>query len=137
MDWYKANFDAAIFQDDRRASIVVISRDSNGSAMVSLSQNIQLSNSVVEVEAMAANRAIELSSKLGFDKIIFEGDSEIVIKVLIDYSPSLASFGLLIRDAQVLTDRFNWVWFQHVGRDGNNVAHNLTRHACHVMSFSV
>ena len=137
MDWYKANFDAAIFQDDGRENIGVIIRDSNGSAMVSLSQNIQLSNSVVEVEAMAANRAIELSSELGFDKIIFEGDSEIVIKALTEYSPSLASFGLLIKDAQVLVDRFNWVRFQHVGRDGNNVTHNLVRHVRHVMGFSV
>ena len=46
--------------------------------MVSLSQNIQLSNSVVEVEAMAANRAIELSSELGFDKIIFKVTSRLL-----------------------------------------------------------
>ena len=84
MDWYKANFDAAVFQDDGRASIGVIICDSQGLVMVSLSQNIQLSNLVVEVEAMAANRAIELSLELGFDKIIFEGDSKIVIWALKD-----------------------------------------------------
>ena len=72
VDWYKANFNAIIFQDDGRASLGVIIHDSNGSTMVSLSQNIQLSNSVVEVEAMAASRAIELSLELGFDKIIFK-----------------------------------------------------------------
>lgn len=72
VDWYKANFDAAIFQDDGRENIGVIIRDSNGSAMVSLSQNIQLSNSVVEVEAMAANRAIELSSELGFERLFLK-----------------------------------------------------------------
>ena len=84
MDWYKANFDTAIFQDDGKASIGVIIRDSQGLVMVSLSQNIQLSNLVVEVEAMAANCAIELSLELGFDKIIFEGDSTIVIWALKD-----------------------------------------------------
>ena len=72
MDWYKANFNAIIFQDDGRASLGVIIHDSNGLTLVSLSQNIQPSNLVVEVEAMTANRAIELSLELGFDKIIFK-----------------------------------------------------------------
>lgn len=86
---------------------------------------------------MAANQAIELSIELGFDKIIFEDDSEIVIWAIKDYSPFVASFGLLIRDAQVCVGQLNWVRFQHVGRDGNNVAHNLVRHAHDITSFSV
>ena len=55
--WFKANFHAAIFQDVGRASLGVILRDSQGLAMVSLAQNIQLANSVAEMEALAATRA--------------------------------------------------------------------------------
>ena len=51
--WYKANFDAATFQEDERAGIDVIWRDSKGLVMVSASQNIQLMSSVVEMEALA------------------------------------------------------------------------------------
>ena len=46
--------------------------------MASTSQNTQLTISVVEMEAMAAIRTIELSSELGFDIVIFEGDCETV-----------------------------------------------------------
>ena len=51
LNWYKANIDAAIFQDDGRAGLGVIIRDSRGLVMVSLTQNVQLSSSVVEMEA--------------------------------------------------------------------------------------
>ena len=46
--------------------------------MASTSQNTQLTISVVEMEAMAAIRTIELSSELVFDIVIFEGDCETV-----------------------------------------------------------
>ena len=36
LDWNKANFDVAIFQDDGRAGLGVIIRDSRGLVMVSL-----------------------------------------------------------------------------------------------------
>ena len=54
-----------------------------------------------------------------------------------DSSPSVASYGLLICDAHLLADLFTSISFQHVGREGNYVAHNLARHACHVTGFSV
>ena len=50
---------------------------------------------------------------------------------------NLAPFGLQIKEAQDLALPLNHVKFQHVGRDRNSVAHNLARHARHVMSFSI
>ena len=50
---------------------------------------------------------------------------------------SLASFGLLVCDAQSLAGLFNCIRFLHVGRDSNAIAHNLARHARHVIGFSV
>ena len=61
---------------------------------------VSLSISVVEQEKSAAAKALEFSIEVGFDSIILEGDSEIVMKVLMDDFPSLASFGLLIRDVK-------------------------------------
>ena len=89
------------------------------------------------MEATAAIRAIALSLELGFDKIILEGDCETVIKALTDPSPSLASYGLLIKEAQQLATQPNGVSFQHVGREGNKVAHNLVRYARHVTGFNI
>lgn len=61
-----------------------------------LSQNIPLPQTVVELEAIAAKRALDFSLEFGFTKAILEGDSETVMKALQNDSPSFASFGLLI-----------------------------------------
>ena len=105
--------------------------------MVSLAQNIQLASSVAEMEALAASWALELAAELGFDRVIFEGNSTSIIRGLMDQVSNLAPFGLLIKEAQDLALRLNHVKFQYVGRDGNSVAHNLTRHARHVTGFSL
>ena len=136
-DWYKANFDAAIFNDVGRAGLGVIIRDSQGLTMAALAQNVQLASSVVEMEALAATRAIELAVELGLDKIISEGDSSIVIRGLTDQVPNFASLGFLIKEANELANRLTHVKFQHVAREGNSVAHNLARHARHVTCFSI
>ena len=39
-DWYKANFDATIFEDVGRAGLEMIIRDNQGLAMVALAQNV-------------------------------------------------------------------------------------------------
>ena len=93
LDWYKANFDAISFQDVGRAGLGVIIRDSQGLAMASSTQNVQLASFMVEMEALAATRAIELAAELGFDRIIFEGDSTTVMRALTD-SVKLSSFRL-------------------------------------------
>ena len=136
-DLIKINFDGAVFKDEDRAGIGMVVRDSQGMVIASLSQNIPLPHSVVNLETLAACRALEFSFKLGFDKAILEGDSMIVIAALRDPSPSLASYGLLVRDAQLMACSFTCISFQHVGRVGNKVAYNLTRHAHHVTGFLV
>ena len=70
--------------------------------MASLSQNIPLPHLVVNLETLAACRALEFSLELGFDKAILEGDSMIIMAALRDPSPSLASYGLLLQDAQFM-----------------------------------
>ena len=39
--------------------------------------------------------------------------------------------------SQVCAGRLNWVRFQHVSRDGNNIVHNHARYAHNITSFSV
>ena len=48
-----------------------------------------------------------------------------------------APFVLLIKEAQDLAVLLNHVKFQHVGRDGNSVTHNLAKHARPVTGFSL
>lgn len=72
----------------------------------------------MNLESVAASRALEFSLELGFE-------------CLKDDSPSLASFGLLIRDAQLFANGFNGIRFSHVKRDGNFIVHNLTCMSCY------
>ena len=55
-----------------------------------------MASSVVEMEALAATRAVELAAEIGLDRVIFEGNSSIVIRGLTDQVPSFAPFGFLI-----------------------------------------
>ena len=60
-NWYKINFDGATFADDRTAGLGVVIRNKEGRVMASLSQKIPLPISVIEVEVLAARRALELA----------------------------------------------------------------------------
>ena len=72
--------------------------------MASLSQLFQLPPStVIEVEALAERRALELALELGFDHIVLEGDSKILIKILKNNSSTLARLGHTVNDIS-----FSW-----------------------------
>ena len=61
----------------------VVIRNNEGHVMASLSQKIPPPMSIIEVEVLAARRALELAVELGFDHIILEEDSEILHKALL------------------------------------------------------
>lgn len=48
----KINFDGAVFQDLSKAGVGVVVRDSHGMVLASMSEQIPLTNSVAEVEAI-------------------------------------------------------------------------------------
>lgn len=74
-EYYKINFNGAMFTEIDRAGIRVIIRDYKGFAMASLSQIIPLPLTVVELETLAAAKALEFALELGLDFDIIEGDS--------------------------------------------------------------
>ena len=105
--------------------------------MASLPQPIPLPLIVLETETITAARALEFALELGLNSIILEGDYEIHMKSLMEDSLSIASSGLLIQDVEVIVESFQCIMFSHVRREGNKVAHNLTRHLRHVIGFSI
>ena len=88
--WYKINFDGAFFVKENCAGVGVVIRNEQGLVMASLSQKIPLPFTVIEVEALAARRAVEFVAELGLDRIVLEGDSEILINTLQHGCRSLA-----------------------------------------------
>ena len=97
--------------------------------MASLTQQIPLPASVIKVKALAARRALELALKLGFDDIILEGDSEILIKSLMNGGSELAHYGHLAADILFLLSHFSKSRLYFVQRQCNRLAHSLARRA--------
>ena len=91
--WYKINFDGAFFVKENCAGVGAVIRNEQGLVMASLSQKIPLPFIVIEVEALAARRAVKFAAELGLDQIVLEGDSEILINTLQHGCRSLAQFG--------------------------------------------
>lgn len=69
---YKVNFDGAMFNDDRKAGVRVVTRNNLGQVMASMTQKYNLPSSVEEVEAMVAVRAIISAQELGFSSIVHQ-----------------------------------------------------------------
>ena len=84
--------------------------------MASLTQQIPLPSSVIEVEVLAARKALELMIELGFNNITLEGDSEVLIKSLVKGDNSLAHYGHLLANIHVFMARFSSLHLSHVGR---------------------
>ena len=81
---------------EQRASIGVAIRNEHGLIMVSSSQQIPLPGTVVEVEALAAIRALILAQETGFTRVVLEGDSQTLITALKTSSHTLAHFGHVV-----------------------------------------
>lgn len=64
--------------------------------------------------------------------IILESHFTWVVDALKSFGPNLSRQGPLLGEIKDPLNRFNNFKMQHEGREGNEVAHNLARHAQHV-----
>ncbi|XP_075633993.1 uncharacterized protein LOC142606559 [Castanea sativa] len=129
---YKINYDAATFVEDNQAGLGVVIRNSEGHAMASLTQQIPLPTTMIEIEALAARRAMELALELSLDNITLEGDNETLFKALKNRDTSLAMHGHLIKDILFLSSYFSTFNVSFVRRQCNPLAHSL---ACKTKSL--
>ena len=91
----------------------------------------------MEVEAIAACRAVEFSSEIGVDCAIVEGDSEVIVKALRNNDNRLTPFAPLMNDVSLFSGLFSELSYSHIRRDGNKVAHSLARLALMTPSCTV
>ena len=81
------------------------------------------------VEVLAARRALWFAKELGFQRLIVEGDSEVIINSINSDNMSKSEFGHILQDIKFLCSFFSHVSFIHIKRQGNCVAHRLARRA--------
>ena len=135
--WYKLNFDGATFADKDIAGIGIVVRNSDSLIMASLAQQVPLPPSIIEVETLAARRALEFALELGFERIILEGDSESLDKVLKTECSNFTMYRHLVQDILFLSTHLSEFKTSLVRRQGNNLAHSLARKSQYLSHMSV
>ena len=126
---YKVNVDRALFEADNTAGLGVLIRNEHGQVMACLSEHILLPPTVVEVEALAAKRGLDLAMEMGFRNIVLKSDSLILITALWEGSCSLSSFGHIVQDIKFIASYLSSINYTHVRKQCNALAHSLARRA--------
>ena len=132
----KINFDGAIFRDENRSSIGVVVCTHTGAILASLTQSILQALQPVEIEAIAAVRALEFGYEIGLIEAILEGDSKLIVNSLKTGRANMASMEPLIQDATIFSALYTKLLYSHCRRDDNKLAHSLARFSIHVPNYS-
>ena len=126
---FKVNFDAAVFRDLNKAGLGVIVRDCGGAVLGALSSSIPLAQSVADVEALACLKVVKFALEIGLTRVIFEGDSAVIISALTQENGEVANYGNILEDIRQLVGAFQSVIFSHTSCVCNSVADALVKKA--------
>ena len=126
---YKANFDAAFFDNSELAGLGVVVRVSSCNIMGVLSQKISRHQSVEHAEALVAHRAVILVKELMLFQVCFEGDCQRVIQAINAPGAYRTLFGHIIEEIRYFSSSLVGCSFIHVRGEGNKLAHALFRRA--------
>ena len=115
----------------------MVVRNCNGEVIASLVQQVEQAFQPLEVEAIAACKAVEFGSEIGVDCAIVEGDSEVLVKALRNTDNGLTPIAPLINDVSLFSNLYSELSYSHIKRDGNKVAHSLARLALTTLGCTV
>ena len=105
--------------------------------MASFTQQIPLPAIVIEIEALAARRAMELAVEIGLANIVLEGNNETLFKALKSGDRSLAQHGHLIKGILFLSSYCLAFIVSFVRRQCNKLAHSLARKGKSLPSMTI
>ncbi|XP_035547305.1 uncharacterized protein LOC118348876 [Juglans regia] len=130
--WLKANFDAAIDEQNCVVGLGIIIRNSKGEVMAAYSEPQRMKAKAVLVEAIALRRTIEVCKEMGFNKVVFEGDTLVMINALKENVVCWTWYGQVVEEVKSsLKELLHWK-IQFVRRDGNMIAHKLAKFALNI-----
>lgn len=114
----KINFDGFVQGSSGATGFVI--RDANGSPLFADSNGIGTSHVLVS-ESLALREALCHALAGGFDNILVEGDSKILIDCLMGHCSIPWRILLLVEDIRWLANRFSRISFEHILREANFV----------------
>ena len=115
----------------------MVIRDHTGAVIASLTQLTAPALQPIEIEAIAASRALEFGQEIGITEAVLEGDSELIINSLKVGGQSIASVEPLLQDAIVFSNCYSKLLYSHCRREGNRLSHNLARYSINVSNYVV
>ena len=121
----KINFDGAVFSESNCSGAGVVIRNRQGFVIASLLQKFSQAFAPLEVEVLAAARALEFAAELGIKHTVLEGDSLMLIQALKNGYVDLSPCGLLLDDVRYRSNFFTPLHYSHVKRGGDKVVHYL------------
>ena len=140
VDMVKLNFDGAVCSKNKRVGVGVLVWWSGilmaWSQLLAQSQcphHTRLRRLSLWQQLQAT--ALSFATELGFRRVILEGDSMEVRQALRENDQSLTPMGLLLEDVRMLSQQFEQLLYSHTKRDGNSVAHSLTKYALSIPDF--
>ena len=135
MNLVKINFDGPVFSKENILGISMVVKDENGFVLGSCSKHLSQAYNAMETKATVAATTLVFASELGVRQAILEGDSMAVIKALKEFEYPLSPLGLLLEDVRMFSQRFDTMLYSQTKREGNSVAHSLTRYAISMLGF--
>ena len=118
-----------MFNNINTARIGVVIRDSNAEVIGALSRRIPLPQTMEEVGALACRQAMQLAKEIGISKVVFEGDSIIIVQALKHGQADQSVYGHILDDVTRQTSQFLLCDFSHVPLTCNKVADFLAKKA--------
>ena len=125
----KVNVDGATTKHQNTVGVGFIIRDELGRVVAAMSRKIQAPLGPLEVKAKAFKAGLQLARDMGYQDIILEGDSLILIRALCGLSSPPSTIDSMVVGMQLLCSDFRTVYVFHVRRQGNKPAHILAKYA--------
>lgn len=100
-------------------------------------ERLVLPPTIEDVEALACRKAISFALEIDLQEVMFEGDSDTIIRSLNIEPPCMAPFGHIIEDTRSIASSLRYHSFSHVKRSGNCVADQLAKLAKYCNSTQI
>jgi hypothetical protein len=127
MGWIKMNWDAALDKTVRKMGVGVVARYDCANVLVAMAMVIPYINDSAAAKSLAVWRVVNMCSELGFQHVVFEGDSLLVVLALSTDSPYWSSFEQVIEDTRLQLLNIPFVEVRHICKDANQVTYTLAK----------
>jgi ribonuclease HI len=123
--WIKLNWNAAIDSNSNNMGLGIVARDSTGKVRAMMCNFLPYLTDSAVAETYAAQQGTLLARDMGFQNVILEGDSQVIVYALNSGSVSAIAYASLVDDTQTILNTFPAWRVVFVQRVANAVVHHL------------